>query len=87
MHTLIVLCGGAALLAAFLLLGYAFGSCIHGMVWGAKAFIPAWLVLAAANMWVGVAHAGYTIADEWPIFLLIFSLPAALAILAWWQFG
>jgi hypothetical protein len=87
MHTLIVLCGGAALLAAFLLLGYVFGGSIHGPVWGAKVFIPVWLVLAAANVWIGVNRAGYSVTDEAPIFLFIFAVPATLAALAWWKFS
>jgi hypothetical protein len=37
-------------------------------------------------MWVGVAKAGYSTAEELPIFLLIFSLPAAVAILLKWKF-
>ena len=48
-------------------------------------FIAAWLVLAAANMWTGVAKAGYTVAAELPIFALIFGLPAAAAILLKWK--
>jgi hypothetical protein len=36
-------------------------------------------------MWVGVARAGYSVKDEAPIFLLIFSLPAALALVVWWK--
>jgi hypothetical protein len=87
MHTVIVLCGGAALLAACLLLGHAFVGSMQGLAWGAKAFIAVWLVLAAANMWIGVSRAGYTVADEAPVFLLIFAVPAAVAALAWWKFG
>jgi len=36
-------------------------------------------------MWVGVAKAGYSVTEELPIFLLIFSVPAALAILLKWR--
>jgi len=87
MHTIIVLLGGAALLAACLLLGHAFGGSVQGLVWGARVFIPLWLLLAAINMWIGVSRAGYPVADEAPIFLLIFAVPAAVAALAWWKFG
>jgi hypothetical protein len=87
MHTIIVLLGGAALLAACLLLGHAFGGSMHGLAWGAKVFIPLWLLLAAVNMWIGVSRAGYSVADEAPVFLLIFIVPAAVAALAWWKFG
>jgi hypothetical protein len=36
-------------------------------------------------MWVGVAKAGYSVADEAPIFLVVFAVPVALALLVlWW---
>ena len=34
----------------------------------------------AENMWIGVSQAGYSFREEFPIFLLIFSLPSAVAI-------
>jgi hypothetical protein len=52
-----------------------------------KVFISTWLCAAALNLWVGVARAGYSVAEEFPIFLLIFGLPAAAALLLWWQFS
>lgn len=36
-------------------------------------------------MWVGVAHAGYSVREEAPILLIVFALPAAVAALAAWQ--
>jgi hypothetical protein len=42
-------------------------------------------VLAAINMWIGVARAGYAFKEELPIFLLIFLLPAAAAVLVRWK--
>ncbi len=41
---------------------------------------------AAANMWVGVARAGYSFQEELPIFLLIFLLPVAVALAVKWKF-
>jgi hypothetical protein len=52
---------------------------------GAKIFIALWLAAALVNMWIGVSRAGYTVAEELPIFLLIFALPAAGAGFAWWK--
>ena len=49
-------------------------------------FVVAWLVVAALNMWLGVAKAGYSVMDELPIFLLIFFVPTAAAILVKWKF-
>jgi hypothetical protein len=86
-HTVIVLGGGISLLVACLLLGHAFGGGMAGLVTGAKVFIPLWLILAGVNMWIGVSHAGYSVADEAPIFVAIFGVPAAVAALAWWRLG
>ena len=85
MHTAIVLGGGFALLLSCLLLGHAFGGGMSGAVSGAKVFIPLWLVAAGVNMWLGVSQAGYSVADELPIFLGVFALPAAVAGLLCWR--
>jgi hypothetical protein len=42
-------------------------------------------VISAANLWVGVAKAGYTLNEELPIFLLIFAVPALVAIFLKWR--
>jgi hypothetical protein len=44
------------------------------------------LVVAALNRWSGVSRAGYTVAEELPIFALIFGLPAVLAVVVKWKF-
>ena len=48
-------------------------------------YIALWFVVAALNLWVGVSRAGYTVADELPIFLLIFGVPAAAAAGLLWR--
>jgi hypothetical protein len=80
MHTVIVMAGGLALLAVCLLVGRTTGSVGKAPL----VFIPLWLIGAAINMWIGVNRAGYSYADEFPIFLLIFAGPAALAAWLWW---
>lgn len=45
------------------------------------AFVAVWLVIAAVNMWTGVAQAGYSFMEELPIFLVILLIPAAAAVL------
>ena len=87
MHTTIVVGAGLALLLACLLLGHAFGAGVPGLVTGAKLFIPLWLVLSGVNMWMGVSRAGYSVAEEFPIFLGIFAVPACIAGLLWWKFA
>jgi hypothetical protein len=56
-----------------------------GVASAAKLFIPLWLAAAAINMWIGVSKAGYTIADEAPIFLVVFAVPTAVAFLVFWK--
>jgi hypothetical protein len=86
MRTLLIIVAGLILL----------GACLFAARWlnvaaanagAAKVFIPLWLLIAAANMWVGVTRAGYSVAEELPIFLIIFAIPAAVASLLWWKFG
>jgi hypothetical protein len=55
-----------------------------GMASAARWFIPLWLVGAGINMYVGVARAGYSVAEEAPIFLLVFAVPAIVAALVAW---
>jgi hypothetical protein len=43
--------------------------------------VVAWFVCAAANMWVGVTRAGYSISDELPVFVVVFVVPTAVALL------
>jgi hypothetical protein len=85
MHTVIVLGGGFSLMVACLLLGHAWGG-MSGLVTGAQLFIPLWLVGAFVNMWAGTTH-GYSWGEEFPIFLGIFAVPAAVAGLLWWKFA
>ena len=87
MRTALFLLVGLLLLAACLLLGRLFSSNYPGASYAATvAFIVVWLGVSSANLWVGVAKAGYTLADELPIFLLIFGLPALAAVILKWKF-
>ena len=56
------------------------------MTLATAAFVAIWFVAAAMNMWIGVSRAGYSFQEELPIFLLIFLLPVAVAILVKWKF-
>jgi hypothetical protein len=87
MRTLIFILGGCALLAvclgaAKLLFDHAPESTRIATI----AFLVVWLVIAAVNMWIGVTRAGYSVTEELPIFLLIFGLPAAVAVFVKWKF-
>jgi hypothetical protein len=79
MHVILVIAGGLGLLGLFVLFGWLWGASTSAMALAAKAFVPAWLIVALVNMWVGVSHAGYTLREELPIMLLVFAVPALLA--------
>ena len=40
-------------------------------------------VVAAVNMGIGVGRAGYSFAEELPIFLLLVLVPAAAIVIKW----
>ena len=85
MHTGLFLVVGFLLLAASLLLGRLFSANYPGAtVVATVAYVALWFVIAGANMWIGVAKAGYSVVEELPIFALIFVLPAAVAIILKW---
>jgi uncharacterized membrane protein YwaF len=84
MRTAIIIAIGFILLAVCVLAPRLAGR-PEWSVTGAKLFIALWLAAALVNMWIGVSRAGYSVAEELPIFLLIFALPAAAAGFAWWK--
>ena len=87
MHTIIVMGGGFVLLVVFLLAGRFMGDGSPlALAAAAKWFIAAWFIGAGINMAVGVIKAGYSVAEEFPIFLVIFAVPAVVAALLWWKF-
>ena len=87
MRTLVIIAIGLVLLGLFALVGWRFGGGAQSMVTAAKVFMPIWLVAALINMWIGVSRAGYSVAEELPIFLLIFIVPAGVAAFLWWKYS
>jgi hypothetical protein len=86
MRTPLFLLVGFLLLAASMLLGKLFSSNYPGATYAATVvFVILWLAVSGANLWVGVAKAGYTLNEELPIFLLIFGVPAVAAIFLKWR--
>ena len=86
MRTPLFLLVGFLLLAATMLLGKLFSSNYPGATLAATwIFVALWLVIACTNLWVGVAKAGYTLHEEFPIFLLIFAVPTVVAIFLKWR--
>jgi hypothetical protein len=86
-HTLKVIAGGLALLGLCLVMGRLLGGpdSASSMATAARWFIPLWLVGAGVNMWIGVSKAGYSVAEEAPVFLVVFAVPVAVALLAAWR--
>jgi hypothetical protein len=86
-HTLKVIAGGLALLGLFLVAGRLLGGSAPGpsIATAACWFIPFWLIGAGVNMWVGVSKAGYSVAEEAPIFLVVFVVPSLVAALVAWR--
>ena len=89
MHTIKIIAIGLALLAVCLAVGRLPGGASQPsrLSRSALVFVPLWFVGAGINMWIGVSRAGYSVADEAPIFLIVFVIPAAVALLVWWTYS
>jgi len=85
-HTVMTILGGLLLLAVFAIFGWLWGG-QAGVPAAARLFLPAWTLVALANLWVGVARAGYTVAQELPILAVNIVVPAAAALLLAWRLG
>ncbi|HTT11279.1 MAG TPA: hypothetical protein VMG60_10355 [Burkholderiaceae bacterium] len=86
MRTALFLLAGFLLLAAFLVLARLFAQHYpSATTWATIAFVLAWFLVTAANMWVGVNRAGYSAAEEVPILLLLFGAPALAAVVLKWR--
>jgi hypothetical protein len=85
MHTLLVIVAGLATLGLSLATSWMLSAHSHAVLAvSALWFIPVWLSAAGVNLWIGVSQAGYSVADEFPVFLIVFAVPAAVALGVWW---
>lgn len=87
MRTVIILAAGLMIFAGLFLYSRLFVQ--HdpqAATWATWAFVVAWLAATVFNLWVGVSHAGYSVREELPILLLLFALPALVALLVRWKF-
>lgn len=88
MRTIIIAASGFILLFAFVFVGRAMSDNNRAsMGKAALVFLPLWLFAGSYNLWVGVSHAGYSVVEEAPLFVIIFGLPAALAVYLWRKFS
>jgi len=78
-HTVQMILVGLALLAVVYGLAHLRGRSLRRAF---ALFAALWALVAALNLWVGVAHAGYALVEELPIFGLVFAGPTAVAWLA-----
>jgi hypothetical protein len=86
MRTGLFLVAGFLLLGASLLLGRLFSTSYPAATAVAvAAYALLWLAIALFNMWLGMARAGYSMAEELPIFALIFVVPVAVALVLKWR--
>jgi len=85
MRTLIIIAGGLVLWALCLASAWFLQKLSPASVTAATlGFAAAWLAVAAFNMWFGVNRAGYSVSEEFPIFLVIFAVPAVVAFAVRW---
>jgi hypothetical protein len=85
MRTAMIILGGFVLCAVCLGSARLLSGSTASMSTATMVFVAIWFVAAAVNMWFGVSHAGYSFREELPIFLVIFLLPVAVAVLVNWK--
>jgi len=84
MRTAIIILAGLVLLG-FTLVAARYVAGASAMLISVKIFVGVWLILALFNLWMGVSGAGYSLAEELPIFLVVFAVPAGAAAIALWK--
>lgn len=75
-HSMMVILGGLALLAFFILTGKK-----EERAKNALLFIPLWFVLSLINLLIGVFWADYSFGLEAKVFLMVFGAPAVAAFI------
>jgi len=87
MRTALFLTSGLLLMASLLIAAKLFSEHFPSAPnWALALGLSLWLATTGANMWIGVSKAGYSVADELPILLLLFAVPAVAAVLIRWRF-
>ena len=76
MHTVLVILSGLVLMAVVYGVALWRGTSLRRAF---PLFAILWAAAAAINLWVGVAHAGYSLAEELPIFAVVFGVPCLVA--------
>lgn len=86
MRTAFILMSGLLIFAGLFVYSRLFVQHYPGAItWATGTFVLVWLLATVFNLWVGVSHAGYSVREELPIMLLLFAVPAAVAVLVRWK--
>lgn len=81
MHMLMMTSLGLALLAAFWFIGRLLNRRAgRQVVNGPRLFLPVWLAVSFYNGYIGVTKAGYSVQAELLVHVVVFGLPAAIAV-------
>ena len=87
MRTILFLVAGLFLMASLLIVAKMFSEHFPSAPnWAVVLGLSLWLMITATNMWIGVSKAGYSVAEELPILLVLFAVPAAAVVLVRWRF-
>ncbi|MDB6178388.1 hypothetical protein PAF17_12860 [Paracoccus sp. Z330] len=76
MHTVLVILGGFVLLAITYAMALWHSASLRRAF---PVYAILWVIASAINLWIGVTHAGYSVSDELPIFVVVFGIPCAVA--------
>jgi hypothetical protein len=82
MHTALVIGLGLLVLGVGAFTGRLLGGAA-GLTQALLLFLPVWFVSAGINLYIGITRAGYSFAEEAPIFLVVFAPPAVVALALW----
>ena len=78
MHTIMIIFAGLVLLAVFVVFARIASTPFTRLL---PVYLIVWLACAGINMWVGVSQAGYSVMQELPFLLIVYVIPAAIAVL------
>ena len=88
MRTAFILASGLMIFAGVFIYARLFVQHYPGAIaMSAYGFIGFWLAATSFNLWVGVNHAGYSLREELPIMLVLFAIPAVVALATKWKFA
>jgi hypothetical protein len=82
MRTALIILGGLVVWGVFVAAAKMAANPARAIGTATIAFVVGWFLVAAVNMYFGVARAGYAFREELPIFFVIWLAPAIVAVVA-----